>query len=145
MAHPKDPDYPKPSSPAVINVMKANKRKDTKPEIAIRSRLQRMGLRFRKDLLIKIHGRNLRPDIVFTKSRLVIFIDGCFWHFCPEHGHIPKSNIHYWEPKLNKNKERDITDTKLLTDNGWLVLRIWEHIPIQEAIDIITNKIYDST
>lgn len=145
MSHPKDSDYPQPSSMAVTAVMKANKRSDTKPEVAIRSQLHRMGLRFRKDFIIKIEGRNCRPDIVFTKAKLIIFIDGCFWHFCPKHGHIPKSNIHYWEPKLNKNKERDKSDTQLLTEHGWTVLRIWEHVPIQEAVDIISDQLNELT
>jgi DNA mismatch endonuclease (patch repair protein) len=121
--------------------MKANKRKNTKPEIAIRSLLHRRGLRFKKDVFIKINDKNCRPDIVFKKAKLVVFIDGCFWHLCPQHGHIPKNNVQYWEEKLNRNRDKDNADTKLLTENGWHVLRIWEHVPIEEAVDIIARNL----
>lgn len=133
--------YPKPTSAAVTAVMKANKRSNTKPEVAIRAVLHKIGYRFRKDLLIRTTKGTCRPDIVFKKVKLAIFIDGCFWHLCPEHGHIPKSNINYWEPKLRKNKERDEADTRLLTDNGWAVLRLWEHVTIKESIKIVANRI----
>lgn len=134
---PKDPNYPRPTSESVIATMKSNKRSDTRPEILIRSLLHKKGIRFRKDLLIKINNMKCRPDIVFTKVKLAVFIDGCFWHLCPEHGHIPKSNIHYWEPKLNKNKERDIANTEMLENYGWTVLRLWEHLPAQDATEVI--------
>lgn len=141
MTHPKDPDYPRPTSRAVSVVMKANKRTETKPEIAIRSQLHKMGFRFRKDYVIKIAGMSFRPDIVFTKVKLAIFIDGCFWHFCPEHGHIPKSNRHYWEPKLKANRERDILTNNKLRENGWEVLRLWEHTSPEEGASLIISKL----
>lgn len=92
---PKDPDYPRPTSVLITGIMKANKRANTKPEILIRSSLHKLGYRFRKDFLIKVNNRAIRPDIVFTKYKIAIFVDGCFWHLCPQHGHIPKSNIRY--------------------------------------------------
>jgi len=141
MVHPSDPKYPRPTTNAVTLVMKSNRRSNTKPELSIRSHLHKKGFRFRKDFNINIQGKNIRPDIVFTKVKLAIFIDGCFWHLCPDHGHIPKSNVHYWEPKLYKNRNRDIADTILLESNGWNVMRIWEHIPPIEAADNITNKL----
>lgn len=143
--HPKDPNYPKPSSSATTAVMKSNKRTDTKPELVIRSLLNREGLRFRKDYPIKVDRRTFRPDIAFTKYKLAIFIDGCFWHSCPEHGHIPKSNITYWEQKFKQNKERDVITTNLLLCNGWHVLRIWEHTAPEEALILILNKISNLT
>lgn len=141
MVHPKDSDYPLPNSQTVTNLMKANKRSNTKPEIAIRSLLHKSGFRFRKDLLIRTAERKCRPDIVFTRARLAVFLDGCFWHLCPEHGHIPKSNVTYWEPKLKRNRERDRLDTLALESEGWKVLRIWEHTPVQEAVDFIATRL----
>lgn len=136
---PKDPGYPRPTSVLITGIMKANKRANTKPEILIRSSLHKLGYRFRKDFLIRVSNRAIRPDIVFTKYKIAIFVDGCFWHLCPQHGHIPKSNIHYWEPKLNKNAVRDRADTNLLKFEGWQVLRIWEHTPSQEAVQLILS------
>lgn len=127
-------------SKATSAKMKANKRANTKPEMLVRSELHRMGLRFRIDHVIKTDGRKCRPDIVFTRIKLAVFIDGCFWHLCPDHGHIPKSNISYWETKLKRNCERDALDTIALENCGWNVLRIWEHFSIQEAIKMIISK-----
>lgn len=127
-------------SKATSAIMKANKRVNTKPELLVRSALHRLGLRFRKDYVIKTVSRKCRPDIVFTRIKLAVFIDGCFWHLCPEHGHIPKSNSSYWETKFKKNCERDSLDTLALEDSGWNVLRIWEHISIQEATGLIISK-----
>lgn len=142
--HPKDPGYPRPTSKFISAIMRANKRVNTKPEVLVRSSLHKMGLRFRKDYPIKIANRLLRPDIVFTKQKIAIFIDGCFWHFCPIHGHIPKSNIHYWEPKLNKNAARDKSDTILLCSAGWQVLRLWEHTSLINATEIIVSFIKEN-
>lgn len=135
--HPNNPKYPHPSSAAVSAVMKSNRRADTKPEVAIRSELHKLGLRFRKDFIINIDGRRCRPDIVFTKSRLAVFIDGCFWHLCPQHGHMPRANVSYWHTKLYGNKARDEADTLLLSNNGWHVLRLWEHVPSVASVILI--------
>jgi DNA mismatch endonuclease (patch repair protein) len=108
--------------------MRANGRRDTKPELVIRSLLHRRGLRFRKRLTIKLIGRRwTQPDIAFTRSRVAVFIDGCFWHACPEHGKTPEANIGYWSPKLARNVTRDADTTSQLTELGWLVIRAWEH------------------
>jgi DNA mismatch endonuclease (patch repair protein) len=68
-----------------------------------------------------------RPDFVFRKQRLAIFVDGCFWHGCPQHGRKPTSNQNYWIPKLRRNRQRDLEAKRALTKAGWLVLRFWEH------------------
>jgi len=137
---PNNPKYPHPSSKAVTAVMKSNRRTNTKPEVTVRSELHRFGFRFKKDFVIKINGRRCRPDIVFTKNKLAIFIDGCFWHLCPQHGHIPKVNVDYWKGFPKGNKARDEADTIFLTNNGWHVLRLWEHLPsaVSASIIIIT-------
>jgi DNA mismatch endonuclease (patch repair protein) len=127
--------YPHPSSPDVSKRMRANPRRDTKPEVALRSLLHRRGLRFRKDLPIRLPERIVRPDIVFTRQRLAIFVDGCFWHCCPIHGTSPKANTGYWTPKLQRNVDRDRAVNKQLEAAGWTVLRIWEHEPLEEVAD----------
>ena len=108
--------------------MRANRRRDTGPEKRIRSLLHAQGLRFRVDYPIRIDGRRpIRPDIAFPAKRVAIFIDGCFWHGCPEHGRRPNvKNGHYWSPKIAGNQARD-THTAALQAAGWTVLRFWEH------------------
>ncbi len=136
--------YPHPTSPAVTAVMKGNKRADTSPEMALRSRLHRAGLRFRKDKRIDLGERKVRPDIVFTRQRLAIFVDGCFWHLCPEHGRVPGGrNADYWHEKLTGNRRRDLQDTELLQEDGWRVLRFWEHTSPDEAAAHIHQIISD--
>jgi DNA mismatch endonuclease, patch repair protein len=122
--------------------MKGNRRADTKPELALRSALHARGLRFRKDLLVRAsNGTRVKADIVFTRRRLAVFVDGCFWHGCPEHGHTPKANSHYWAPKLKRNRDRDARVTAALDADGWKVLRIWEHEPLADAVELITEAV----
>jgi DNA mismatch endonuclease, patch repair protein len=119
--------YPSPTSPEVSVRMRANKKRDSKPELAVRSLLHASGRRFRKHLAIKVQDRTIRPDIVFTRVRVAVFIDGCFWHVCPVHGNVPRANTAYWQPKLERNVERDRAVDSALSDAGWLVVRAWEH------------------
>lgn len=118
--------------------MSSIRRRDTKPEIELRSQLHRRGFRFRKDHAIRVDGRLIRPDIAFTRRRLAIFIDGCFWHSCPQHGRKPSVNQDYWSPKLDGNSNRDIEQTAALQSAGWTVLRFWEHEDLIAVIDSIT-------
>ncbi|MFD4785168.1 very short patch repair endonuclease [Rhodococcus qingshengii] len=120
-------------SPGRSRNMRAIRRTDTKPEVALRLALHGLGLRYRKDFPIRVGGRLVRPDIVFTRRRVAIFVDGCFWHCCPEHGRQPGVNQDYWTPKLRRNAERDQVQTELLEQDGWMVIRIWEHVPVSEA------------
>jgi DNA mismatch endonuclease, patch repair protein len=93
-----------------------------------------MGLRFRVDVPIAVSGRRpIRPDIAFTRARVAVFVDGCFWHGCPEHGSTPKANSSYWVPKIAKTRRRDAEADKLLRDAGWTVIRFWEHTQPAEA------------
>lgn len=114
--------------------MRSNRRSDTKPEVSLRSSLHRFGLRFRKDYPIRLSGgRIVHADIAFTRLKTAVFLDGCFWHCCPEHGTMPKSNRDYWVPKLQQNVDRDrATDSELRAD-GWRVLRFWEHVDTEAA------------
>jgi DNA mismatch endonuclease (patch repair protein) len=134
-------DYPHPTSQAVSAVMRANPRANTKPEVRVRSALHALGYRFRKGLPIEAAGIRVRPDIVFPRRRVAVFIDGCFWHSCPEHGNMPESNTHYWKPKLERNAIRDARVTEALKGAGWHVVRIWEHVPEHEAIAVIESSL----
>ena len=136
---------PEPTSAIATKKMRSNRRVNTKPEVALRSALHRSGLRFRKDYLVRLFdGRTVHPDIVFTKRKIVVFLDGCFWHSCPQHGTTPKSNQDYWIPKLKQNMERDQLINEKLRISGWHVLRIWEHLKVEEALSIILSSTVQS-
>lgn len=126
--------YPAPTSPGRAANMRAVHRRDTKPEQALASSLHRLGYRFRRDYPIKVGRITIRPDIAFTSKRVAIFLDGCFWHGCPIHGHQPKVNQWYWSPKLERNAARDQRNVRLLEHEGWSVLRLWEHVPLDEQV-----------
>ena len=117
--------------------MKGNRRRDTSPEILIRRTLHSRGWRYRVDFAVSAGTIKTRADIVFTRRRVAVFIDGCFWHGCPEHSKIPRTNTAYWAAKIGGNRERDGQVTAALLNDGWTVLRIWEHMPLQEAIQMI--------
>lgn len=102
-------------------IMSAIRSVNTKPEITLRKALWAKGLRFRRQ-----HGKE-KIDIAFPSQKLAIFIDGCFWHGCPIHSHMPKSNQEYWLPKLKKNIERDKSKNERLKADGWQIMRFWEH------------------
>lgn len=119
--------------------MRGNRRTDTRMEALVRKLLHRKGLRFRKDFLIRTDGVKARPDIMFTRLRLAVFLDGCFWHGCPEHGTTPRVNQPYWSAKLARNRSRDELVTRSLEDAGWRVLRMWEHTPPEETAEIIAE------
>ena len=107
--------------------MMSNRRTDTKPEIAFRSMLHRAGLRFRKDRYIKFERRGVKVDVVFPTAMVALFIDGCFWHRCPEHATMPTRNHDYWSAKFQRNMDRDRSNDRNLQEMGWQVIRVWEH------------------
>lgn len=114
---------PVPLSDAVSGQMKRMPRASSGPELAIRRELHRRGLRFRVNYS-RLPGR---PDIAFTRARVAVFVDGCFWHSCPDHGTLPKNNREWWRAKLARNVERDAEKDVLLRERGWHVLHFWEH------------------
>lgn len=113
--------------------MLGNRRRDTTPEIALRRRLHAAGLRFRVDYPLPFDRRR-RADVAFTKVKLAVFVDGCFWHSCPVHATVPKRNADYWVPKLERNRARDADTDRRLTEAGWTVLRFWEHEGVDDAV-----------
>ncbi|RYF57511.1 MAG: very short patch repair endonuclease [Comamonadaceae bacterium] len=97
--------------------------RDTKPELSLRRAAWSLGLRYRLQYRI---GKT-RPDMVFVRAKLAVFADGCFWHGCPLHSTIPKNNREFWEQKLKRNMQRDADNSQSLVEQGWRVLRFWEH------------------
>ncbi|MFD6548748.1 very short patch repair endonuclease [Streptomyces sp. NPDC058398] len=127
-----------PSSPAVTNRMSRQPRRDTPQELAVRHILHRSGLRYRVHL--PVPGMPRRSiDIAFTKHKVAIFLDGCFWHSCPSHATSPKANADWWRAKLDRNVTRDRETTEHLSDSGWVVLRFWEH----QAPTAVAERIRD--
>ncbi|MBN2260667.1 MAG: very short patch repair endonuclease [Clostridiales bacterium] len=114
-------------------IMSAIKSKNTKPELALANALSEEGLNFSLQ-----YGKE-KIDIAFPEQKIAIFVDGCFWHGCPMHSHTPKSNKSYWVPKLEKNKERDLAKNNRLWQEGWKILRFWEHEI--NNLEIIVKKI----
>lgn len=125
--------------------MRGNRRRDTGPELALRKLLHAQGLRYRVDAPIRTARRLVRPDVVFTRRKLAVFVDGCFWHQCPEHGTRPKDPTGYWTPKLQRNVERDLETTVALQEEGWVVLRIWEHVPAVDAATAVVQHLRSLT
>ena len=115
--------------------MQGNRRVDTTPEIRLRRALHASGLRFRKDFVVRADGLRAKADVVFTRRRVAVFIDGCFWHGCEEHCRMPKRNRDYWEAKIGRNRERDALVSAALEAAGWRVVRIWEHESIEQGAD----------
>ncbi|MGY4740865.1 very short patch repair endonuclease [Streptomyces sp. ATMOS53] len=114
--------------------------RDTAPEVAVRRLLHGSGLRYRVNM--PVPGMPRRTiDIVFSKAKIAIFLDGCFWHGCPEHATHPKANAEWWRTKLDKNMARDLETTKHLTAEGWTVLRFWEHEPAADVADRIAASL----
>ena len=133
--------YPFTADPGRAANMRGNRRADTKPELALRAALFAMGYRYRKDLRLDLPARRVRPDIAFTSRRVAVFVDGCFWHACPEHGSKPKSNEWYWSPKLTRNVERDRAADAALAQAGWTVIRLWEHVPLPDAVAAVVTAV----
>jgi DNA mismatch endonuclease (patch repair protein) len=125
--------------------MRSNKRRDTVPELRIRSLLHRHGLRYRVDYRVGIGRSAPRPDIAFTRQRLAVFIDGCFWHRCPEHGTMPSANREFWEAKFRRNVQRDRENDAALHALGWTVLRFWEHENPAIVAAQITKSVSESS
>lgn len=122
-------------------IMRGNRKKDTRPEVGLRSALHGRGLRFRKDFPIPTGEGVVRVDIAFPRQRLVVFVDGCFWHSCPDHGNAPRANAAYWRIKLSRNVARDRAQEAALADLGWRVMRVWEHVSSHDAADDVADAL----
>ncbi|MFD6073730.1 very short patch repair endonuclease [Amycolatopsis lurida] len=116
--------------------MRANQGRDTKPELLLRSHLYQRGLRYR------VSARPLptlrrTADIVFPRAKVAVFVDGCFWHGCPEHHRPSRSNATFWRDKIEGNRARDRETNTVLRSEGWAVVRVWEHVEAAEAVDLV--------
>jgi DNA mismatch endonuclease (patch repair protein) len=114
--------------------MQATRRRDTGGELALRSELHRRGLRYRVERQV-LKGLRRRADIVFSRQKVAVFVDGCFWHGCPDHGTWPKNNAAWWREKIEANRARDADTDRRLREAGWFSVRVWEHEPVAAAAD----------
>jgi DNA mismatch endonuclease, patch repair protein len=106
--------------------MQGNRGRDTGPELALRSAVHAMGLRYRISAQ-PIAGLRRTVDLLFVGARVAVFVDGCFWHGCPEHFKPPRTNPDYWRAKITRNRDRDTDTDRRFASAGWLVVRVWEH------------------
>ncbi|MFY1679518.1 MULTISPECIES: very short patch repair endonuclease [unclassified Streptomyces] len=128
------------TSPATRARMSRQKSRDTRTEIALRHLLHAAGLRYR------VHRRPVREvrreaDIVFGPAKVAVFVDGCFWHGCPDHATWPKNNAAFWKEKIQKNRARDLDTDARLEAAGWLPLRVWEHERAEAAADRVIEVV----
>jgi DNA mismatch endonuclease (patch repair protein) len=128
------------SSEGVRRSMRSNRPKDTAHEVALRSALHAAGLRFRKHYK-PIKGTRCEVDVAFTRLRIAVQLDGCFWHGCPTHASRPATNEAWWAAKLDANTARDRRNDELLRNNGWTVLRFWEHEPMQDILARVRREV----
>ncbi|GAA1251832.1 very short patch repair endonuclease [Pseudonocardia aurantiaca] len=133
-------DRPTPSSTAVSERMSRARRRDTEPEMMIRKEAHRRGLRYRVEAAIPGMPRR-RADMIFAGAKVAVFVDGCFWHSCPEHTSIPRANREWWVAKLEKNQLRDRATDVHLEGLGWTVLRFWEHEDPLVAVDAVERAV----
>lgn len=134
------PPHPGSSSLALSARMSKAKRRDTAPEILLRSELHRRGRRFR--VIMKVPGNNRRTiDIAFPRQKLAVFVDGCFWHGCSQHGTQPSANAEWWAAKLAANVARDRDTDRLLLNAGWIAMRVWEHEHPSDAASRVESRL----
>ncbi|MDA8321320.1 MAG: very short patch repair endonuclease [Actinomycetota bacterium] len=130
------------SSPAVRAVMRGNKGKDTRPELAVRSAAHALGLRYRVGVR-PLPDTRRTADLVFPKAKVAVFVDGCFWHGCPDHYRPASRNAEFWTAKIAGNIERDADTDARLTAAGWRVIRVWEHEPAaiaaRKIMEVVTS------
>lgn len=125
------------SSSADVSIrMSRQRRRDTAPELLLRRELHHRGLRFRVDHPLPGLPRR-RADVLFTRARIAVFVDGCFWHSCPQHATFPTANADWWRNKLDRNVTRDQETDQHLKDAGWTVLRFWEHEDMTAAASLV--------
>ena len=132
-------EVPTPKNAHVAKQMRQMSTKDSKPEMQLRRALHALGLRYR------LHRKDLpgKPDIVFPSARIAVFVDGCFWHRCPDHYVAPKNNAEFWETKIAKNVERDRRQDAELAELGWESIRIWEHEDVVASALAIQKRLVD--
>jgi DNA mismatch endonuclease (patch repair protein) len=127
-------DRPPPSSPAALRRMQSTRQHDTAAELTFRSALWRSGLRGYRVNRRPLKELRRTADLVFPRHKIAVFVDGCFWHGCPQHGTAAKAHAQWWRDKIAANRVRDVDTNRRLTDAGWTVIRVWGHSePMQAA------------
>lgn len=121
--------------------MQANRPRDTKPELAVRRAVHARGLRYRVSMR-PLKGVRRTADLVFTRAKVAVFVDGCFWHGCPAHHTVAVTNAEYWAEKVRRNQERDSEIDRLLAEAGWTPVRIWEHEDPDEAATRVVHLVH---
>ncbi len=124
--------------------MRGNRKRDTRPEMAVRRAVHRLGLRYRVAAR-PVPWLRCNADLVFASARVAVFVDGCFWHGCPEHFSAPRTNAGYWGPKIDGNQARDAATTEALGAAGWTCIRIWEHESAEDAAMRIAAVVREHT
>lgn len=130
------------STPGVRKSMQSNKGRDTKPELALRRATHALGLRYRVSAR-PLPAIRRTADMLFTRAKVAVFMDGCFWHGCSEHHTRSATNADYWAEKVRRNRERDAETDRLLREAGWLVVRIWEHEDPVDAAKRIAESVHE--
>ncbi len=132
--------HPGASSAATARRMSTVRRRDNGPEMAVRRALRARGVGYR--VCFRVPSQRRRTiDIAFVRARLAVYIDGCFWHGCPAHGHLPKANREWWTAKMTMNRARDAAVNAQLAELGWTVLRFWEHESPEDVADLILARL----
>ncbi|MFC4869685.1 very short patch repair endonuclease [Streptomonospora arabica] len=128
------------SSDGVRASMRSNKGRDTKPEVALRRAVHAMGLRYRVSARPLPNTRRT-ADMVFTRAKVAVFLDGCFWHGCPEHHTVAATNAGFWAEKVRRTRDRDEETDRLLSEAGWVPVRVWEHEDPREAAERVAEQV----
>lgn len=128
------------SSEGARKSMQANRGRDTKPELALRRAVHALGLRYRVSTR-PLPAIRRSADLTFSRAKVAVFLDGCFWHGCPEHHTKSATNYEFWAEKVRRNRERDRETDRLLADAGWSVIRIWEHEDPQVGAARVAQKV----
>lgn len=134
---------PPATSPEVSARMRAVKVRDTGPELALRRALWAMGLRYRVDAPLPLAGVRRRSDLTFGPARVIVFVDGCYWHGCPEHFRPSGPNKDWWRDKITRTQARDADTSERLRAAGWLAVRVWEHDDMGDAARLIAGLVRD--
>ncbi|MFC5824969.1 very short patch repair endonuclease [Nonomuraea insulae] len=128
------------SSEGVRKSMQSNRGRDTGPELALRRAVHALGLRYRVSIR-PLPAIRRTADLVFTKAKVAVFMDGCFWHGCPDHHTKSATNAEFWAEKVRRNRERDAETDRLLREAGWMVVRVWEHESPSPAAELIAEAV----
>lgn len=120
--------------------MRANRGRDTRPELAVRRAAHALGLRYRVSVR-PVPTLRRTADLVFTRAKIAVFVDGCFWHGCPEHHTVAGTNADFWASKVTGNRERDAETNRLLQEAGWTTLRFWEHEDPKAVAHTVHQKV----